>query len=305
MEDRDLEWMSDLDWSAHGRARFEERSTGAFYALMAERLAAFGVTPWPLVDDLLARASLPPRGDWLDSGLAFDTNGRPVSSFHRSYGDEVRKVAARHLVPLASSRRISRPEWEAVEDAADTDWDLGAGARRVAWHLAQRLASLAWTGDIETMAVPSEGGPPIPIGRERWSCDPRVAVQRLASCRLDLGRDGRPATSHRIFVIDRNLDRVLEACAHAHYMTPMVSIDFPLPRQVDHPSESAQELVIADHLVERMTPERSHWRRDQWMDHIAATFQPVSDRRYDRIRRAIFKKHPELASLYRRPGPKT
>lgn len=276
-----------------------------FYAVAADRLAALAVTPWPIVDDFIRQADLKPEGDWLPSCKAFTPAGEPIHSFHLTYGARVRDQAAHFRVGIASPDRITHEEWAAVEEAAMQDWDLGAGARKVAWELAQRLADLAWRGDIEIALMNVKTNQFCPSRPELWKITPRNAVHRLATCQLSVAEpgDGSAEPTHWIFVSNLRLEEKLAACAYDNYMTSM-SVDFRMWREIDEPDRRLREGILFNFLRREMESGRDHWRRDDWMKAIEAAFGAISDRDYDALRRRIFKTDPALKARFSKSGPK-
>lgn len=303
LEDRDLEWMAELDWSLHGLKGTtfvsDNKLIAAAAALLGEHAAPF----WPDEDPyFLARAGNTPRGRWVEADVAFGPGGILTSLYY-----DTRDLAISHardlLIPLASPGDVTPAEWEAISDAGMELWAVGEGARRMWWKLAPLVARLAADRKIVTFARPVGGGTEEPVRAALWKLDPDTAVKRLARCGLNLERpfDSEAAVTHHLFVESVGLGHVMQDTARENYI-PHSFVDDVFPRPIDEKSPS--DALMRAHLHKLML-ENPEWTVDDFNEALETKYSTnIGPRPFRRMREAVLADDPALARIVTKSGPK-
>lgn len=259
IDDHEIEWLAELDWSMHGDAQHRDVCPKGTIPLATafERLARHAIDVWPEGHyrfPFLKCAGLKPHSGWVTSDIAFDPEGRPHPSIHAVHAPGVIADAMRLNVPIASTDAVTREEWEDVEATGGEDWAWGTGARRVWSNLAPSFAAAASRGEVKTFARRIHGGPTSAIEPKLWAIGFEMAVRRAASCAicLDGGEDGpfdpNAKPTHRLFVEAIGLEPALQAIARETYV-PQLDLGpiAPLLRPIDEKLPSERRLT--DRLV--------------------------------------------------------
>lgn len=309
LDDNDLAWMANLDWSYYRGKSLGFVADHVPIAQAVRDLAEMAVEYWPDdIEDYLACAGKEPQGDWRPASLAFDENGRPTSVYHDGIS-LVRKHAAWMHIPLAIEDPITVEQWQQVEDEGLFPWEEGDSARRLWVELAPMFARLAHQGDLGTFVAPRGGGKETPLSRDVWRIDPDAAIIRLAKCGLSpdnpFDMDLHSVPTHMLFVDSTGLDKKLQGAARSNFIKTLnLENDDRLLREIDE--KKVPLTMLVRHLSSLMTEERYSWSNSRFIGALEERFSTnISGRLYQRIKNmALQTKDQQIVDEFVRRGPR-